>query len=268
MPRRAFPSARTFASLSRAARLEWSRRVAARLGAGFCAEATLAGRGEQCAVRHLDTDQAMVVVPGGRARVGVSASERRELFARMGGAGGSEGARAVERLVRSHPPRVISLPPFLVARAPVLRGLAERSLPAYADRARPFWGADSRAPACFTHPEATALARGVGLRLLTSDEWEVVARAGGPSAWIHPDPVAACRALGPRPVYGEPNDPLTENAWGVWGLLLGEWTEDVDAFRSQEPAELVRAHVCHREPPRHPDDGAVAVRLALTLPSS
>jgi formylglycine-generating enzyme required for sulfatase activity len=233
------------------ARLDVARALAAALGADFVPVEALLGAAELAAVRHVATDTTLVAVPGGGYQMGLQPEERAALLELAHPSVRDDMAR---QLRFAEPPHAVRVAPFLCATAPLLVSQS-RSLVGRLDEAalRPeYHEPDAPVPCHVTRSEARAAVAKAGCRLLSEAEWEYVAREGGRASWIGAAPTgveaegfadAQAQATAPRVDGGAP-----ANAFGLWGLLFGEWVADAwhegyagapaDARPWGSPAEL------------------------------
>src|SRR6478735_9281367 len=110
----------TWGATTAAERLGVGKRLAAVLGADF-EEVPLLGPVSLAGIRHRATGVAFVAVPGGSFQRGISSQEEREILAlaRPPLAGTLRSA-----IAHARPVAHVHVPPFLLARAPVLAALS------------------------------------------------------------------------------------------------------------------------------------------------
>ncbi len=197
--------------------------LASALGDEYRASPRLCGKAQLAAVLHAPTSTELVIVPGGTYVMGLRAEE----VARMVGRKWREGAdtvRWIETAAAANLPRDTTVRPFLCACAPVL---AKQAQDLVGEAPWPVGADDSDFAAVrFGRAHAARVLDAAPFRLLTADEWEYVAREGGPLAFINGsnevEAEAACKALYAA-AYDASRDDAGTNAFGVWGLPWGDW---------------------------------------------
>ncbi|MEJ7732724.1 MAG: hypothetical protein WKG00_26425 [Polyangiaceae bacterium] len=201
------------------------------LGSGFAARPGTAGSHALPVIEHQPTSIQLVAVPGGAFRMGLRADELAAVL-RMVSPESAAELRAVASIAR--PVHRVRVAPFLCARAPLLVGQAERLVGALdEDVARPDVGEGERVIAYLSRREAKRAARRLGWQVIAEAQWEYLARDAGDGAWIgeplrsaDPDDALAVKAFCKRPALeGRPSRGSVD-AFGVWGLMAGEWTAD------------------------------------------
>ncbi len=182
-------------------------------------------------VRDASTGVAFVRVPGGTVDLGLRDDEIVELRALIGDE--RELAEARGAMVRPH---AATVEPFLVAQAPLSRTLMATVIDDFDVVGDGFARIDAK-----TALRATKV---LGYRLLTEDEWEYVARAGGGSwlADVHGLVASAfgrkAKASAKASAKVSPKEGTTahkENALGVEGLGWGSW---IAGAKSKAPTIL------------------------------
>jgi hypothetical protein len=228
----AFADVPTWSKASKRERAAAADAVGRALGKGFAIARTPVGEAGLIEVRHPESGLAFVVVPGATFDMGFDDSEKAEMLALAPDDEIREEWRAAIAAAR---PRRVSVPPFLCARAPLLAGDVARlgiDLDADMDAERPDFTHPRRRALSLVHltaKEAQRAVRLLGMRFLSEPEWELVARDGGRRAFICEGRGAplgqAARAA--RALYGKVFDPKAKppavGAFGVWGMMQGEW---------------------------------------------
>jgi hypothetical protein len=229
-------------ALSRAERLVVAVDLCAALGPSFAPSRSLFGARRLAAVIHRPTRLSFVVVPGGELRMGITDEELAQIVdwgqeEAPGDAGVCEDLRAQASC--SRPVHEVIVHPFLCARAPLLEGLAKKTVETWDTGANRALLDDSdqkqsAKPAQLTRGESARAAERLGFRILCEAEWEWIAREGGRTSWVCQDlsspdwrPYRAADGLAAMEAFAAGStDPEVVNGFGVWGLLWGEWAAD------------------------------------------
>lgn len=181
-----------FPSLSTEERLALGRHLAHTLGPAWAASGELVGSSQMIELVH-QSGVAFVVVGRARFERGLRDAERDALITAMLGPQGEDEAELdleAERrfMARQIPPNamapeLVEVPAFLISREPlsVARAASLGTSPLQ-DLGYPEALADASEWGAFTMDLPD------GLRMPTEDEWELVAREGGPGSWIVPVP--------------------------------------------------------------------------------
>jgi len=157
------------------------------------------------------------------------------------------------------------------------------------DAERPDFTSPRRPAASLVHltaKEAVLAVRRLGMRFLSEPEWELVARDGGRRAFICEGKGAPLAQAGKaaKALYGVAYDPKAvppaTNAFGVWGMMQGEWAVPgkgkppailrggaAALYPWQDCGEEIGAHAASRVPWRGRSRTA-GVRVALDLPAA
>lgn len=203
------------------------------LGPSFSAVRATRAERDLVQIEHIPSGTIFVAIPGGTLEMGQSRAEVEDLSKL---AFEEDVTREDVDSMRGAKTKRVEVAAFLCARAPVHGALAERVLGEVG------WAIDEDDPTAGVvrvhAKDAGKLARAFakdGLRLLTSPEWEWVAREGGARHWINADDARgaekACAALYNCARFGRDAKPPTINGWGVWGLPWGDFVAEARGTR-------------------------------------
>ena len=190
--------------------------LASSLGPGFAPTSERIGELGFVVIIHERTELVLVAVPGGEFVMGLCDDEVEGISSTVFN-GDNESYDQVFtqwHLPQITPPHPVNTSPFLCAREPASRKLAK----IIGDIPHDLIEEDL----LFTPSQVPAFVSAVGLRLLSSAEWEWVAREGGHRSWIIDIPA------GKTGMDIDFCDSLGENAWGIRKLKSdqGEWVAD------------------------------------------
>ncbi len=235
-------------------------------------------RGPLAQFRHNSSGMMFALVPGGTGELGAHNDEREQI-----------------ELIVGHPmhtplpaPAKIRIAPFLCAQAPLLESVARTLRPSlrgmwiahFDDALRP--GDD--VPVAVEPEDALACANALDLRLMTSFEWEWVARSQGRHSWIATaeanwQAIESSVGHTVQHVHADAQafaSPAASDL-GIWGLHLGEWVSDARApegyairggaaasYPWQNTEDILLAHAAWQRP-AHDACGDEVVRFAMSI---
>ncbi|MEZ4221668.1 MAG: hypothetical protein R3B13_12125 [Polyangiaceae bacterium] len=173
---------------------------------------------------HESTRQQFVLVPAGAFVMGMTGGELCEALREARYNPDVEFWRAghARAYAAAQPPRAVSVQAFLVGRSPLLAATAEAAGVRWTTHETTERRGKTTAARMTPEAAMAALAH-FGWALPSEAQWEYVARAGGVETWAGG---ADFREAVETQVHDPHFDPQHCNAWGVWGLGLGEWVSD------------------------------------------
>lgn len=167
--------------------------------------------------RHRGSNQRFCYIPGGQFRMGFSEHEE-------------EAAETIFTPIQAtisnmRPVRVVQVSPFLLGERPIFTREIGIKSSKYGESA-----------AFVTHSQATSFAQQFGMTLPSEIQWEYACRAGSQTLFTWGDTLPSDDELAEwlkfdfADGYGRPN------AFGLYGLFVGEWTSDpwTDSYDSNE----------------------------------
>jgi len=157
--------------------------------------------------RHPASGQRFRYIPGGRFRMGFSEPEERAAEAIF------SPIQANQNEMR--PVRLMTVSPFLLGERPVLNREIGRESADYSNSA-----------AYVNFDEALSFAQRFGATIQSEVQWEYSCRAGSSTLFTWGDALPSDDELENWLVFNFTNGKGKANAFGLYGLFVGEWTSD------------------------------------------
>ena len=157
--------------------------------------------------RHRDSGQLFRYIPGGQFQMGFSEHEELAAHAIFTPIPANPG--------EMRPVHVVRVSPFLLGERPILNREIDIESNEYSESA-----------AFVSHTEATTFAKQFGMTLPSEVQWEYACRAGSKTLFTWGDELPSEDELAGWLKFDFANDYGRSNAFGLYGLFVGEWTSD------------------------------------------